>query len=175
MTIAPADVAAARREMREFAERYGYDMSYLELLLDLSPAAHAEFSKAMGMSEHRGALPLDVHFVARVAVMLADDCGACTQLNLRMAVEAGVDRGVLATQLRAPLELPPLLRAVHEHCQRVVRGENADPAVVAELRRALGDAGFAALAVTIVGCRIYPGLKRALGQETSCSVPHLDF
>ena len=169
------DVEEARRRLREFGARYDYDMSYLELLLELSPVAHATFAAAMALPEHRGPLPVEVHFVARIAAMLADDCGACTQLNLRLAVEAGVDRHLLQRLLAQPAALPPLLALVYDHTRRVVGGDNADAATVAELRRQLGDAGFAALCVTIVGCRIYPGLKRALGQENACRLPALDF
>lgn len=171
---AAIDVQSARREMRAFAARYDYDMAYLELLLDLSPSAYAAFTGARRLSRHQGPLSPEVHAVACIAAMLRDDCGACTQLHLRMAAEAGIDRAILAAQLDDPSTLPPLLRLVHEHSQHVVGGDNAHGAAVAELRRELGDEGFAALSVTIVGCRIYPALKRALGEERTCRAPRLD-
>lgn len=169
------DVDATRRLLRQFAELYAYDNRYLEHLLDLSPAAHAVFAAAMGMSAHRVHLPRDAHFVAKLATLRADDCGACTQLVLRMAVEAGVPRELLRQVLRAPDELPAELRLVFAHAQQVARGENGDPERVAALRTAFGDAAFAELAVNIVGSRIYPALKRALGEENACRVPNWDF
>lgn len=171
----PTEIAAARTQLHEFAAHYDYDTGYLENLLDRSPAAHATFTAAMGMSHHRAALPVDVHMVARIATLRADDCGACTQLNLRMAVESGVDRELLRTVLERPQALPPVHRLAYEHAQAVVRGENGDPEVVRALEKALGSAAFAELCVAIVGSRIFPALKRALGQEHACRVPSLDF
>lgn len=172
---APASVAATRAELREFGARYHYDTGYLEQLLELSPAAYDTFAAAMAMSEHREHLPVDAHYVACISALMADDCGACTQLLLRMAVEAGVDRALLRQLLEDPSSLPPLLRLVHDHATEVVHGGNADAARVAQLRQALGDAAFAELAVNILGSRIYPGLRRALGAERSCPPPSLDF
>lgn len=170
-----ADISAARRGLREFAARYDYDTGYLEDLLDRSPAAHATFAAAMAMSHHRAHLPLDVHMIARLATLRADDCGACTQLTLRMAIEAGVDRELLRTALQRPLALPPVLALAWRHAQTVVRGENGDPEIVGALEKALGRAGFAELCLAIVGVRIYPALKRALGAEHACRVATVDF
>lgn len=169
------DASAVRAQLREFSSHYDYDTTYLEELLELSPAAHATFAAAMGMAHHRVHLPIDVHFVARISMMQADDCGACTQLSLRMAVEAGVARSLLQTLLTTPADLPPVLRLVREHAQRIAHGENGDADTATALRDALGGPAFAELCVNIVGCRIYPALKRALGAERACRVPSLDF
>lgn len=172
---APPTIAEQHAQLREFGTHYGYDTGYMEQLLDLSPAAYDTFAAAMAMSEHRVHLPVDAHYVACLSALMADDCGQCTQLNLRMAVEAGVDRALLRQLLEAPEQLPPLLRLVHDHAVQVVHGDNADPARVAQLRAAFGDEAFAELAVNILGARIYPALRRALGAERACPPPSLDF
>lgn len=170
-----ADPAATRAWLQEFEAKYAYDTGYMEKLLELSPAAYDAFAAAMAMAEHRVHLPIDAHFVGCISALLADSCGACTQLDLRMAVEAGVDRAVLRQLLEDPAGLPQGLRAVHDYATQVVRGENADGALVRQLREALGDEAFAELAVNVLGCRIYPGLRRAMGAEVSCPPPTLDF
>jgi hypothetical protein len=161
--------------LRDFGTKYSYDVGYMEQLLAASPAAFATFEAAMGMAGHRVHLPVDAHYVACISALMADDCGACTQLDLRLAVEAGVDRAVLRQLLEDPRQLPPTLRLVHEHATQVVKGGNADAARVAELRRVLGDAAFGELAVNILGSRIYPGLRRTMGAEVACPQPTLDF
>lgn len=171
----PPNPTATKAWWREFGAKYHYDTGYVEQLLAQSPAAYDTFAAAMGMAEHRVHLPVDAHFVACISALRADDCGACTQLNLRMAVEAGVDRALLRQLLEAPKSLPPVLRLVHEHATQVVRGGNADAARVAQLKQALGEPAFAELAVNILGCRIYPGLRRAMGAEVACPLPTLDF
>ncbi|QDU68423.1 hypothetical protein [Engelhardtia mirabilis] len=146
-------------------------------LLELSPGVYQVFEGAMAMSEFRDQLPLDAHYLARISALMADDCGACTQLNLRMAVEveAGVDRLLLRQLLEDPAALPPVLKLVHDHAVQVVGGDNAEPERVAALREAHGDAAFAELGVNTLGSRSYPGLRRAMGAERTCPPPTLDF
>ncbi|MEZ5964815.1 MAG: hypothetical protein R3F56_13300 [Planctomycetota bacterium] len=74
-----------------------------------------------------------------------------------------------------PASLLPALRTVHDHATEVVRGGNADAGRVRQLRGQLGVEAFAELAVNVLGCRIYPGLRRAMGAEVSCPPPTLDF
>ena len=171
----PYDPSVAREWLRDFGAKYAYDTGYMEQLLSLSPAAYDAFTASMGMSEHRVHLSVEAHFVACISALLADDCGACTQLNLRMASEAGVDRGVLRQLLEDPDRLPPTLQLIHDYATQVVRGGNAVPAQVTRLRQILGDEAFAELAVNVVGSRIYPALRRAMGAEVVCPPPHVNF
>ena len=107
--------------------------------------------------------------------MQVEDCGACAQLNLRMAVEAGVDRGLLRTLIESPDRLPAPLRDVRDHVRSVVLGTESDSARAARLREQYGEAAFAELAVVIAGCRIYPTIKRALQRSGHCEILTLDF
>lgn len=170
-----ATPAATRAWLKDFNAQYGYDTSYMERLLDLSPAAYDSFAMAMPMAEHRVKLPIDAHFVGCISALMADDCGACTQLNLKMAVEAGVDRTTLRQLLDDPTRLPDSLRLVHAYAKQVVAGQNAETATVEALRKTFGDEAFAELAVNVLGCRIYPALRRAMGAEKACPAPTLDF
>jgi hypothetical protein len=166
---------ATREWLRDFGAKYAYDTGYMVQLLDLSPAAYDVFASAMAMSEHRVHLSVEEHFVACISALLADDCGACSQLNLRMASEAGVDRAVLRQLLEEPDRLPTTLQLIHDYATQVVRGGNADPARVALLRQILGDEAFAELAINVIGVRIYPALRRAMGAEVACPPPNLNF
>ncbi|MDF1837098.1 MAG: hypothetical protein P1V35_04460, partial [Planctomycetota bacterium] len=103
------------------------------------------------------------------------DCGACAQLSLRMAVEAGVSRSLLETLVHRPDELPPLLVSVRDHVRRVLGVDAMDEDAAEALRSELGDAGFAELATCIVGSRIYPTLKKAMLATQTCQALHLDF
>jgi len=141
----------------------------------MSPEGYATFEAAMGMGEYREHLSLDAHHVARISALLGDDCGACTQLGLRLAVEAGVRREILQQLLSEPESLPELLKLVHEYAFEVGKGNNASLELVGQLREALGDQGFAELSVNVVGIGIYPALRRAIGAETVCPDPSLDF
>lgn len=175
MAATPPSVAETRAWLHDFGAAYSYDVGYMEQLLDLSPGAYDAFAAGMGMAESNAHLPADAHHVATISALLADDCGQCTQLGLRMAVEDGVERDVLRQLLESPDQLSPALRLVHDYATDVVEGRNADAEAVAELRATYGDAGFAELAVNVLGVRIYPALRRAMGAETVCPPPNLDF
>ena len=171
----PLDVAATRVWLRDFGAKYSYDVAYMEQLLDASPAAYETFAAAMGMADHRVHLPVDAHFVACISALIADGCGACAQLNIKMAVEAGVDRQLLQLLLKDPERLPVPLALVHSYACQVVKGSNADTATVTGLRAAYGDAGIGELAVNVLGVRIYPALRRSMSAEFSCPEPTVDF
>ncbi|MEZ6038430.1 MAG: hypothetical protein R3F29_13180 [Planctomycetota bacterium] len=102
-SVAANDPAATRAWLADFEAQYAYDTGYMEQLLELSPAAYDAFAGAMGMAEVREHLSVDAHFVGCISALLADDCGQCTQLNLKMAVEAGVDRALLRQLMEDPV------------------------------------------------------------------------
>ena len=153
-----------------------------ELLAEISATRADVLARIAAAAKAAGRDPASVTLTAvsksqpdeRLAAMLADDCGACAQLGLRMAVASGVPRPLLADLLDAPEKLPPDLADVRAHAISVVE-DDVDPARVARLRARYGEAGLAEMAVCIAGGRIYPSLKRALGREGLCSKPNLEF
>lgn len=168
------EIETERAAIAAFSSAFQYDMSYVEHLLDVAPGAYLAFKNAQGMGAYEKELPLEARHVARIAAMLADDCGACAQLGLRMAVASGVSRALLTDLLDAPEKLPADLADVRAHAISVVE-DDVDPERVARLRARYGEAGLAEMAVCIAGGRIYPSLKRALGREGLCSRPSLEF
>ena len=132
----PTSLAEARDRIEGFGKHFDYDVGYLLLLADTAPAAFAAFDGAMALSAPRPALPPEVRAVAVFATLRADDCGACAQLNLRMAVEAGVPRPLLQTLLDEPEVLPAPLDDVYAHARQVAGGGEADPTRIERLRAA---------------------------------------
>jgi len=90
----------ARRTLRAFARRYGYDVSYLEMMLNCSPAAFFKFAPLMKAAAHREAVPIDASFAAKIVGALAEDCGPCTQLVVDMALEASMAKDQIEAVLR---------------------------------------------------------------------------
>lgn len=169
--VTTANLAA----LQEFEATYDYDTAYLRKLAEDSPGAYDAFAQAEGMSAYRKALPLDAHYVARVATMLVEDCGPCTQLNLRMAVEAGVERSTLDLLLHHPEKLPQPLRDVRDHARAIVGEGDVTTERVDRLRAHYGDEGVAELAVVVLGSRIYPTLKRAMLSDQKCIIGELKY
>ena len=90
----------ARRTLRAFTRRYGYDVSYLLTMLNNSPAAFFKFAPVMKAAAHREAVPIDASFAAKIVGALAEDCGPCTQLVVDMALEAGMAKDQIEAVLR---------------------------------------------------------------------------
>ena len=80
----------ARRVLRATSKRYGYDTSYLEMMLEESPDAFFKFAPSMKASAHREVVPVEASFAAKITGAMAEDCGPCTQLCVDMALEAGM-------------------------------------------------------------------------------------
>lgn len=169
------DIASIKRDIAGFSAAYDYDASYMVELAEASLGAYQAFAAAQALGDYRSALPLDAHWVAGISTTLAEDCGACAQLGLKMAVQQGVDRALLRTLIETPSELPGPLADVRDHARAVCAGEPDDPERAARLRAAYGEAGFAELATCITGSRMYPTLKRALSRNAVCRKPTLDF
>lgn len=164
-----------RRAIDAFAARYRYDMSYQHELLDAAPAAFEVFARAQGTSGHRRALPLEAHYVARIAMMQAERCNECALLNVRMALEAGVDRALVTALLREPERLDPLLRDVRDHVFAVSSGPGLDAERTERLRAGYGAEGFAELAVCLAGCRLFTTLKRSLDKVRARTIEEGDY
>lgn len=161
--------------MDAFSARYDYDMRYMREIFEHAPKAFEQFSKGQPMSQHRNVLSREAHYIARVAVMLAERCGGCARLNLRMALEAGVDRGLLEDLLERPEALPPALRDVRDHAFDVATTPTPDADRVARLRAEYGDAGVAELAVVLAGSRLFTTAKRGMLQVEPGPVRTSDF
>ena len=170
-----ASTEEIQKDIEAFGQHFSYDISYLKKILLSSRVAFDAYSPVQEMSSIRESLPLDAHFVARIVTMQADDCGACTQLNLRMAVQAGVSRELLTTLLHQPEHLPARLGDVRVHVLSALGQTPPDPDRLERLTEAYGASGVSEMAVIIAGSIVYPTLKRALGMQTACEKPHLDF
>ena len=169
------NISEAQSPIQSFSDAFDYDTGYLSAILESSPGAYEAFVAGQAMCTYRKALPLDAHYVARVAAMQGEDCGPCAQLNLRMAVGEGVDRQLLATLIEQPDQLPDSLYDVYEHALSVAGGTELDVDRSERIRAAFGGEAFAELAVCITGCRIYPTVKRALLMAGSCQRLTIDF
>ena len=108
--------------------------------------------------------------IAKIAGMRAQDCGPCTELSLKIAREAGVAEAVIQGALRGGKGLDAEQRDIHDYARAVALNEEMDPELLPRLEVRLGKAALAEIAVNLVGMRLYPTLKRALGHSQSCAL-----
>jgi hypothetical protein len=160
----------ARRTLRAFAKSYGYDVSYLLMMLNHSPAAFFKFAPLMKAAAHREAVPIDASFAAKIVGALAEDCGPCTQLVVDMALEAGMAKdqieAVLRRDAKAMNEATTLgFRFADAVARRAVEAEDEfRDAVLAQW----GQKGVIDLTLALQMGRMFPMVKAGLGYAREC-------
>ncbi len=160
----------ARRTLRAFAKRYGYDVSYLEMMLNESPAAFFKFAPLTKAAAHREAVPIDASFAAKIVGALAEDCGPCTQLVVDMALEAGMPKD----QIEAVLRRDPRAMNERDHARIPVRRRRGAPGRRAEdefrdaVRAQWGQKGVIDLTLALQMGRMFPMVKAGLGYAKEC-------
>ena len=160
----------ARRTLRTFAKRYGYDVSYLLMMLNQSPSAFFKFAPVMKAAAHREVVPIDASFAAKIVGALAEDCGPCTQLVVDMALEAGMARdqieAVLRRDPRAMNEATTLgFRFADAVVHRAIEKEDEFRDAV---RAQWGQKGVIDLTLALQLGRMFPMVKAGLGYAKEC-------
>ena len=160
----------ARRRLRAFAKRYGYDVSFLEMMLEYSPAALFKFAPVVRASAHREAVPIDASFAAKIVGAMAEDCGPCTQLVVDMALDAGMPKGQIEAVLRrdpqAMNEATTLgFRFADAVVHRAIEKEDEFRDVV---RAQWGQKGVIDLTLALQLSRMFPMVKAGLGYAREC-------
>lgn len=153
-----------------FERRYDYDASYLRALADIDVAAFMAFSKVQGFSSYRKGPP-EALVAAGIVSTLAEDCGPCTQILVRMAEEGGVSPAVLKAVIEgdeAAMGPDAALAWRFARASLARDMESADP-LRDEIVRRWGEKALAAIALALATGRIYPTVKYAMGYGKTCS------
>ncbi len=157
-------------QLKDFEEHYQYDAGYLHEFLQHSPSGYEKFANFQPLSQHRETLDTDTYWIAKLASMQVADCGHCVQLNVRMALEAGVDRKWVAATLSGGSNLPEHLKDIYDFSTSVASYQLVDPVLRERINKALDKAQLIELGVCIATVAIYPTIKRALGYTVTCSL-----
>lgn len=159
----------ARRTLRAFAGRYGYDVSYLEMLLNESPSAFFKFAPLMKASAHREVVPVEASFAAKITGGLAEDCGPCTQLVVDMALEAGMAKDQIEAVLRRdPRAMSDTTRLAFRFADSVVRRASEEDEFRDAVRAQWGQKGVIDLTLALQMGRMFPMIKAGLGYAREC-------
>jgi len=159
----------ARRMLRATAKRYGYDASYLEMMLEESPAAFFKFAPVMKASAHREVVPVEASFAAKITGAMAEDCGPCTQLTVDMALEAGMAKDQIEAVLRRDAGAMNAATALGFRFADAIVHHSADDERHRDAVRARwGEKGVIDLTVGLQMGRLFPMIKTALGYAKEC-------
>jgi hypothetical protein len=159
-----------KNRLKSFQAHYDYDMSYALELTDHDPSAMLALAKVQKLTRYCKDVPKDVYWAAKVVATLSEDCGPCTQLVVKMALEQRVAADVLAAVIRGDdAALPePVLVGVRFARASLAHDVAADDARD-EIVKRWGGRALVSLAFALVTARIYPTLKYALGHGKTCT------
>lgn len=159
------------RRIDKTERELGASLDYLRHIQRTAPRAFFKFLKLLPLAGYRGKLPPAALHVAAIVATRLEDCGACVQMAVNMAVQEGVSRDVLrAACAGAPDELPPDLADVYRFAEAVVM-QAADQAELRErIRQQYGEEELVELSLAISVSRVFPTVKRGLGYATSCAL-----
>ena len=159
----------ARRILRKFSRRYGYNVSYLEMMLDESPAAFFKFAPVMRAAGHREAVPAEASFAVKIVGALAEDCGPCTQLVVNMALEAGMARDQIEAVLRRdPRAMNDATMLAFRFADALVRRSGDEDEFRDAVRAQWGQKGVIDLTLSLQLGRMFPMVKAGLGYAREC-------
>ncbi len=161
--------AIARNRIRAFSNRYDYDASYMEAVLDASPAVFFKFVKLVDAASHRESAPIDAYYAAKMAGARAEDCGPCTQLTVNMALEAGMGRDQIQAVLRRDyVAMNEDTVLAFRFAQAVINRTSNENELREAVRTALGDKGVIDLTLSLQLGRMFPMVKAGLGFARQC-------
>ena len=159
----------------QFENHYKYDCGYMREMLTTSPDGFKVFEGFMPMGRYQKVTPTDVIFVAKVAAMKSEDCGACTQLNIRMAIEAGVSKDVLKCVINNGEGLCEELKDVYNFSVALATNGLMPEGLSEKLELKYSREVLIELGLAIAATKVYPTIKRALGHAESCALYDFEF
>jgi hypothetical protein len=161
----------ARRQIKSFEERYGYDATYMTAMLDEAPAAFFKFAKILPASSHRRRTPKEAYFAVKVVAALSEDCGPCTQLVVEMAREAGMEDGQIEAVLRGDEgRMSADTLAGYRFASTVAHRDPAAGEARTAVRERWGAESVVELSLCFAIGRVFPVVKTAMGHGATCRV-----
>ena len=159
----------ARRMLRATSKRYGYDTSYLEMMLKVSPSAFFKFAAVAKAAGHCEVVPVEASFAAKLVGALAEDCGPCAQLCVDMALEAGMPKDQIEAVLRRdPRAMNSATILGFRFADAVVRRSADDDEFRDAVRAQWGEKGVIDLTLALQMGRMFPMVKAGLGYAKEC-------
>lgn len=162
--------ADALKQIREFEAHYKYDGTYMRELLEHSPTGLAKFNNFLPLSSHREKLSPEDYWVAKLATMQVEDCGECLQLNVRMALEAGVSKALVQAAIQGGNALPENLKDVYLYAKSVANHEIVVNDLMNRIEARYDKGSLLEFGICIAAAKVFPTIKRAVGYTKACSL-----
>jgi hypothetical protein len=157
------------RKIAAMERAFSYDAAYVHEMLDASASAFMKFAMFQKMAAHCDSVSRDAWYAAKLAAVIAEDCGPCAQLTVDMALQAGVDPKIIAALTRGDFDRAgPDAALGYRYGLAVATNSPEAVALSVDAEAKYGRRGLVSLALAVAGARVYPTLKRGLGHGASC-------
>lgn len=156
--------------IEDFEAHYQYDAGFMKEMVQHAPNAYDHFQQFLPMARHREQLPLEVYWIAKLAAMMVEDCGACLQLNVRMAREQEVGVDLIQSTLAGGKQLPEHLQAVFHYAQQVAGQGNVDADLMQQIQNRYSRGQLLEMGLCIASAKVFPTIKRAINEKPSCAL-----
>lgn len=158
------------RMLLSFKKRYDYDVQYQQDILTTDLGAFLKFMGFQTMSSHGGGLPAAPLYAVRLRAIIWDDCGPCTQLAVNMALEAGLESGLIRAIIHRDIDnLPDEIKLVVCFTDHVLAHNPEADDLREQILTLWGRRGLISIGFAISSYRVYPALKYTLGYGKACS------
>ncbi len=158
-----------RRKLSTFERQHHYDLTYAREILATDLGAFLRLGKITNALGWRRDVPLDVYYGAKLAVVVAEDCGPCSQLVVSMAIADKVDPKTIAAIIANDHDRAGELAALGMRFALAARVH--DPAADQpreEIERRWGKRALLSVAFALSAARFFPTFKYALGYGKAC-------
>lgn len=169
------NTAEALKQIHEFETHYKYDGAYMRELLEYSPKGLAKFNNFLPLSSHREKLSPEDYWVAKLATMQAADCGECLQLNVRMALEAGVSKDIVRAAIYGGNGLSQNLKDVYHYAKSVAKHEPIENGLAGRIEARYDKGSLLEFGLCIATGMVFPTIKRAVGYAKACSLIEIEI
>jgi hypothetical protein len=159
-----------RRKIDAFEKAYDYDMSYMRDVLESDPAAARLFAQASAIGRYRKGVPAAAWYAAKLAGLMAEDCGPCTQLVIKMAEREGVAASTLrAIVARDAGAMPEPVALAYRFADAALKHDAAADGLREQIVARWGKKALVSLGFAVTAARLYPTLKYAMGHGQACT------
>jgi len=157
--------------IENFGTHYNYDTNYMKKMLEVAPGAYETFENFLPMASYSKDTPKNVLHVTKIAAMQFEDCAACLQLAVDIAIEAGVDKEIIKDVLFNKAQgLSDELKYVYDFTLAVAQNIPIDDEMYAKINRTYSESIIIELSLVIASTKVFPAIKRTLNEVKSCSV-----
>lgn len=158
------------KSTKDFEQKYGYDATYMHQIIDQDLGAGLRLGLLPMLSQFRG--PKNgwpVWAGAALASTLDADCGSCAQLIVDQSIEMGVSATDLELCANGTPDRHGGVGLGFLFAQAAISGDLETNSLRADIVRLYGQKTALAASYAAACGRIYPVLKRASGQASSCA------